>query len=82
MPKIGESHELTFTVERNHCVEFGEKGIEPILSTPSLIWSLEYAAHDLLDRYLSEKELSVGTHVDIEHLGVTPLGKKSPAKQN
>jgi fluoroacetyl-CoA thioesterase len=79
-PKVGDQHERTFTVEEKNCVEFKEKGIPPILSTPWLIWSMEHAAYDLLDKYLSDEEMSLGIHVDIEHLAVTPMGHQVTCK--
>ena len=79
-PRVGESHERTFTVKEKNCVEFSEKGVPPILSTPWLIWSLEHAAYDLLDEHLPEDKMSLGIHVDIEHLAATPLGQEVTCK--
>ncbi len=79
-PKVGDQHERTFTVEEKDCVEFKSKGIPPILSTPWLIWSLEHTAYELLDKYLPADEMSLGVHIDIEHLAATPMGHQVTCK--
>ncbi len=79
-PKVGEQYELSFKVQKEHTVEFQEKGIPPILSTPSLIWFMEFAAYELLDQYLNSEELSVGIHVDVEHLAITPINQNVTCK--
>ena len=70
--KIGATQEHRFTPNKIHSVQL--PGLPLVLSTPHLIWHLETAAMKLLEPYLDEGELSVGTHVDIEHLAPTPLG--------
>jgi predicted thioesterase len=44
------------------------------LSTPRLISLLERSANTSLLPYLSEGQASVGTLVNIRHLGATPVG--------
>lgn len=74
-PKIGDDNTISFTVAQNHSITFGSGEAEiSVLSTPSLIWFLEQAALQFLEPWLDQDSLSVGTHVDIEHLAPTPVG--------
>src|SRR5579872_7212185 len=73
-PKIGTTGERIFTVEAAHAISFGENGPPPVLSTPSLVWFLEQAALDAALPFLEPGEITVGTHVEIDHLAPTPLG--------
>ncbi len=70
--KIGATLEHHFTPNETHAVQL--PGLPLVLSTPHLIWHLETAAMKLIQPYLEAGELSVGTHVDIEHLAPTPMG--------
>lgn len=71
-PRIGAVHESTFTVDAEQTVTL--PGLPPVLATPWLIWRLEMTALELLQPSLDEGELSVGSHVDLEHLAPAPLG--------
>ena len=73
-PKIGTTGERIFTVEAAHAISFGENGPPPVLSTPWLVWFLEHAALDAALPFLEPGEITVGTHVEIDHLAPTPLG--------
>ncbi|MFK7777246.1 MAG: hypothetical protein QM501_03845 [Gimesia sp.] len=73
-PKTGSSKTITFEVQNNHVITFTYEEEISVLSTPSLIWFLEQAALQFLEPWLDDKSLSVGTHVDVEHLAPTPLG--------
>ncbi|MEQ8854945.1 thioesterase family protein [Gimesia sp.] len=76
-PKIGESKSITFEVTPELTITFGGGDTEiSVLSTPSLIWFLEQAALQFLEPWLEPDSLSVGTHVDIEHLAPTPPGEQ------
>jgi len=74
-PKIGDFNTISFEVTENHSITFGSGETEiSVLSTPSLIWFLEQAALQFLEPWLDKDSLSVGTHVDVEHLAPTPVG--------
>ncbi|MCA9015575.1 MAG: thioesterase family protein [Planctomycetaceae bacterium] len=73
-PRIAASKTITFEVQKNHTITFSQESEISVLSTPSLIWFLEQAALQFLEPWLDDKSLSVGTHVDVEHLAPTPLG--------
>jgi fluoroacetyl-CoA thioesterase len=73
-PKIGASAERKFTVEGTHAIGFGPNGPPPVLSTPWLVWFLEHAALDAALPFLEPGEITVGTHVEVDHLAPTPVG--------
>lgn len=50
-----------------------------VLSTPRLIQLMEAAAIEATKGYMSPRELSLGTRVNIQHLSATPLGMKVTA---
>lgn len=75
-PKIGTTHELQFTVEQKHVIEFaGDGGMPAVLSTPNLIGALERTARFALVPFQDDNERSVGTEIEIRHLAPTSLGK-------
>lgn len=69
-PAIGSSGKTTWTVSIAQTIEF--PGLPPILATPWLIGALEEAALQHLQPSLDDGEISVGTHVDLEHRA--PIG--------
>lgn len=73
-PRIGAQHSISFQVESSQAITFSQEAEISVLSTPSLIWFLEQAALQFLQPWLNEKSISVGTHVDVEHLAPTPVG--------
>ena len=73
-PKIGAANTVSFTVDRSHSITFTQEAEISVLSTPSLIWFLEQAALQFLEPWLDDQSLSVGTHVDVEHVAPTPVG--------
>ncbi|HIG30268.1 MAG TPA: hypothetical protein EYQ50_21690 [Verrucomicrobiales bacterium] len=72
--KTGTEHHLTFTVKPEHGIDFADESMPAVLSTPWLIWQLEHTARGAVLPFLEQKESTVGTHLDIEHLAPTPLG--------
>ena len=75
-PKVGTSLETRFRVEPEHAIDFAEGGLPPILATPWLIWHLEHAALELMRPVLEPGKITVGTHVDIEHLTAALVGEE------
>ena len=73
-PRTGSSKTITFEVQKSHVITFKYEIEISVLSTPSLIWFLEQAALQFMEPWLDDKSLSVGTHVDVEHLAPTPIG--------
>ncbi len=52
----------------------GGESLPPVLSTPRMISRMELTAHTAMQPYLAEGQTSVGTLVNIRHLGATPVG--------
>ena len=75
-PKIGSALETRFRVEPTHTIHFTEAGLPPILATPWLIWFMERAALQLVEPHLDPGEITVGTHVEIEHLAAALEGEE------
>ena len=73
-PRTGTEHQIAFTVDAARTIHFREAGLPPVLATPWLIWQLETACMELLQGYLGENEISLGTAVDVEHLAPARLG--------
>lgn len=73
--EVGLVGELAITVQESDTA-YGSGGgnLPEVLSTPRLISMLERTAHTTLLPYLLEGQASVGTLVNIRHLGATPVG--------
>ena len=61
-------------VDDSNRIVFADGRMPAVLSTPWLVAYLEYAARKAIEPCLEEHERSVGTHVDVEHLGPIPEG--------
>jgi fluoroacetyl-CoA thioesterase len=70
--KTGLRYESAKTILESHTITF--EGLPPVLATPFLVWLLEETAMELLDPFLEEDDLTLGTQVDIEHLGMARIG--------
>ena len=71
-PKTGTTHKFERTVNPDLCIQFD--GLPPVLSTPHLIWLLEECSMELIEPFLVDDEMTLGTHVDVEHLGPALTG--------
>ena len=70
----GLQHQILLTVEKHHTADaYGNPGVE-VFATPALITLFENVCGECIRPFLSENGFSVGTRVDIRHLGATPLG--------
>lgn len=71
----GLTFEYTITVEESETARAsGGKTLPPVFSTPRLVGRLEQAAHRAILPHLAERQTSVGTLVNIRHMGATPIG--------
>ena len=76
----GLSHQIRQIVQQQHTADaFGNPGVE-VFATPALITLLENACGECIKPFLREDGFSVGTRVEIRHLGATPLGMEVVAK--
>lgn len=71
----GITNEITMTVAESDTARVsGGESLPPVLSTPRLISFMERTAHFAVLPHLSEGQTTVGTVVNIRHLGATPVG--------
>jgi fluoroacetyl-CoA thioesterase len=73
-PRLGMSAEETITAGPGNTIVFADERMPAVLSTPSLIAHLEYAARHALEPCLAENERSVGQFIEVEHLAPVPEG--------
>jgi predicted thioesterase len=55
-------------------IVFADDRMPAVLSTPSMIAHLEYAARNAIAPCLTENERSVGSFIEVEHLAPVPAG--------
>lgn len=77
---IGASF-TTETIVKNEdtAVEYGSGGVT-VYATPAMIAAMENAAMSAINRHLDEGYTTVGTKVDIKHIGATPVGMRVSTK--
>lgn len=67
---------LTFTVTDDDTAAAMGSGILPVLGTPRLLAWCEAATCAAIDPTLDPAATSVGTRVDLEHVGASPVGQE------
>ena len=73
--QAGVGATVTVEVDRERTIDFmGEKA--RVYATPMLVRDIEIACRNLLLEHLDAGEDSVGTRVEIDHIGATLLGMK------
>jgi predicted thioesterase len=70
-----ESEATTTVVHENTAAYVGAGGVE-VFGTPMMIALMENAAWQAVAGELEEGEATVGTLVNVRHLGATPLGQR------
>ena len=73
-PRAGMTGEERITVDASNRIVFADDRMPAVLSTPWLVAHLEYAARHAIAPCLEEHERSVGTFIEVEHLGPAPEG--------
>ena len=77
---VGMKAEVTTTVvHENTAASVGAGGVE-VFGTPMMIALMENASWQAVVEGLEEGYVTVGTVVDVRHLGATPLGQKVRAE--
>ena len=69
----GEAREI---VEFKHTLTAHHELLPPVYSTPDMIRLMETAAFHALQPYCEDGELTVGTHINIEHRAPTTIGAR------
>ena len=64
-PRVTTSHQRQFTVAAEDLVSLSPGQLDPVFSTPRLVWHVEETALELLGRYVDDDEVSVGVTVDV-----------------
>ena len=76
----GSTHEITRTVTADQTADsLGNKGVM-VFATPCVLALIENACSAMLQPELPAGGATVGTAVDMKHLGPTPLGMQVRAK--
>ncbi len=70
----GATGELLWIVDASMVITLGGDSRATVFSTPNMILLMERAAREALRSFLEPGEESVGTDVNIQHLGGAPLG--------
>ncbi len=73
-PRVTTTHVRRFHVADEDLVSLAPGSLDPVLSTPRLVWHIEETALELLAQYVDDDEVSVGVTVDVSHVGATLLG--------
>ena len=68
----GLTRSESVTVDEGRCIDFLGPAMR-VYSTPSMVDDAEYACFRLLAEHLEDSESSVGVHVEMSHVGGTPL---------
>lgn len=76
---VGTSHSETVTVDQSNVASAVGSGLVDVFATPMMVALLELASARCIEPYLDQGNVSVGTHVDVEHSGATPPGMKVTA---
>ncbi len=70
--QTGLSRSESVTVDEDRCIDFLGPEMRTY-STPSMVNDAEYACLRLLAEHLDEGESSVGVHLEMSHMGATPV---------
>jgi fluoroacetyl-CoA thioesterase len=66
-------------VDRGRTIDFMGEAVR-VYATPALVGDIEYTCRDLLLAHLDAGEDSVGTRVEIDHIGATLIGMEVELK--
>jgi predicted thioesterase len=76
----GATHEITRTVTADMTADaLGNPGVM-VFATPCVLTLIENACSEMLQPHLPAGAATVGTAVDMKHLGATPLGMEVRAR--
>jgi fluoroacetyl-CoA thioesterase len=77
---IGARGEASEIVEHKHTLTFYDKRLPPVYSTPDMIRLMEIAGLHAMQPFVEGDEITVGTHINIEHRAAAMLGAKVTAE--
>ena len=73
--KVGNTAEVTALVTEAMCPAFDDVVVHRVYSTWSMAHHMELAARKVLAPHLDEHEEGIGSHISIDHLAPTPVGR-------
>ncbi|MCH8259973.1 MAG: thioesterase [Planctomycetes bacterium] len=73
--KVGNTAELTALVTEDMCPAFDGVIVHRVYSTWSMAHHMEVAARKVLAPHLDAHEEGIGSHISIDHLAPTPVGR-------
>jgi fluoroacetyl-CoA thioesterase len=73
---VGLTGERSLVVQEEHTAARWGSGSLLVFSTPQMIALMEGAAVDAVDPLLPAGYQTVGTHIHVDHLAATPLGRR------
>ena len=73
--QVGLSSNVAFEIDRERTIDFMGDAAR-VYATPMLVRDIEIACRNLLLQHLDAGEDSVGTRVEIDHIGATLLGMR------
>ncbi len=73
--KVGNTAEVTALVTEDMCPAFDDVVVHRVYSTWSMAHHMEVAARKVLAPHLGEHEEGIGSHISIDHLAPTPVGR-------
>lgn len=74
--QIGLRHKIEKTVQKEDTALVHGSGMIEVFATPAMIALMEKTACESVLQYLQEGFNTVGTHVNINHIKATAVGKK------
>ncbi len=73
--QTGLTSKVSFDIDRDRTIDFMGEAAR-VYATPMLVRDIEIACRNLLLEHLDAGEDSVGTRVEIDHIGATLLGMR------
>ncbi len=73
--KVGNTAEVTALVTEDMCPAFDGVIVHHVYSTWAMAHHMEVAARKVLSPCLEEHEEGIGSHISIDHLAPTPVGR-------
>ncbi len=73
--RVGNTAEVTALVTEDMCPAFDDIVVHRVYSTWSMAHHMELAARKVLAPHLDEHEEGIGSHISIDHLAPTPVGR-------
>ena len=73
--RVGDTADVTMTVTEDMCPAFDGVVVHRVYSTWSMAHHMELAARKVLAPHLEDHEEGIGSHLSIDHVAPTPVGR-------